>query len=422
LAVALASLLLAAIALGVWRIVHELRTTGHFRAAKAALDAGDFAAARQHLDHCLKAWPDSAETYFLAARAARRNGDLAEALRLLDGAEKRNWVPEAIELERTLLRVPLGEFPEVEKYLTGWVADDHPESDLILEVLAPAYLRNYQLGPARHFAELWTQRRPQNPRAWACLGAAAERQHDTRGAIDAYRHAVEAAPESRTDRLELVRLLLDAAQSTEALEHLEHLRQHHPDDLAVRLALARCRSLRGQGEEARQLLDEVLTEQPNNAQALAARGRLELNAGRPAQAERWLRRAAQRAPHDRAVIDAFARCLRRTGKGEEAKRWNERLKKVDADLGRLEKVARAAAAAPRDPQPRCEAGVILLRNGMEEEGLRWLTSALRQDPNHPATHRALAEHFERKGQLQQAALHRARSAAGQAKGGGAGPR
>jgi predicted Zn-dependent protease len=402
-------LLLAAIGVAGWRIVRELGTTGHFRAAQAALDAGDFPAARRHLDHCLKAWPHSAETHFLAARAARRNGDLPDALRLLAAAEKLGWVPEAIELERTLLRVPLGEFPEVEKILSGWVADGHPDSDLILEVLAPAYLGNYQLGTAQHYAKLWTESRPGSARAWACLSAVARANGDKEGAIDASRRAVSLAPESRKDRLEFVRLLLETSHSTEALEHLEYLRQRAPDDPRVRLGLARCHSMRGEPEEARRLLDEVLAELPNDPDALAARGRLEFSAGGYAQAERWLRRAAERTPLDRHILASLIPCLVRNGKTDEVRRWTERLKKCDADLARLEKLTRAATAAPRDPAPRCEAGRVFLRNGLEKEGLRWLTCALHQDPNHPGTHRALAEHFERKGQRELAAAHRARA-------------
>jgi predicted Zn-dependent protease len=393
-----------------WSILLELQATRHFRAAQAALNAGDFAKAREHLAYCLKAWPDSAQTHFLAARAARRNGDLADAYRFLDAAEKRHWVAEALELERALIRVPLGELPEVERYLTSCVAQDHPDSDLILEVLAPAYLRNYQLGAARQCAEQWTQRQPESTAAWLCLGTVAERLRNNSEAADAYRHAVECAPEAREPRLRLVGVLLDAYESTEALEHLEHLRQRFPDDPVVRRELARCWSLRGEFDAARKLLIEVLAEQPDDVKALTARGQLEVRAGRAGQAERWLRQAAERVPYEREVVYPFIQCLRKVGKSAEAARWDKRLQEHELDRARLEKAAQAAAAAPRDPEPRCQAGRIMLRNGLEDEGMRWLVSALRQDPDHAPTHQALADYFEKKGQPQQAAAHRAHAA------------
>ena len=406
LAAGLVSAILIGGCFGVFQLVGELRAMSHFRAGQAALESGDFAAARRELDHCLKAWPDSAETRFLAARAARRNGDLADALRLLDAAQKRDWVPEAIELERALIYVQLGDLVGVEKFLSACIAEGHPDSALILEVIAPAYLRNFQLGEARHYATSWTEARPDSGPAWSCLAAASERQRDRKGAIAAYRHAVEVAPNSFRDRLRLVRLLLEALESTEALEHLERLRTDHPDDLDVRRELACCLSLRGESAKARSLLDEVLAVRPGDAEALGARGQIDLREGRPVEAERWLRRAAEKAPFERTIVYPFIQCLRRNGKVDEAQRWDEQMAKSKAALGRLEKVAKAAAAAPRDPEPRREAGVIFLQNGQDEEGLRWLTSALRQDPRHPATHRALAEYYERKGQSQQAAIHR----------------
>jgi Tfp pilus assembly protein PilF len=67
---------------------------------------------------------------------------------------------------------------------------------------------------------------------------------------------------------------------------------------------------------------------------------------------------------------------------------------------------RAIHAAPSDPAPRHEAGVILFRNGQEQEGLRWLASALQQDPNHRPTHELLVEYFEKHGQPEKAAQHR----------------
>ena len=47
--------------------------------------------------------------------------------------------------------------------------------------------------------------------------------------------------------------------------------------------------------------------------------------------------------------------------------------------------------------PTPGAGEVLLRNGQEEEGLRWLRSALAVQPDHAATHRTLAGYYQTKG-------------------------
>src|SRR5262245_26068720 len=109
--------LLAMVLAGGWRVARELRASWHWRAAQTALERDDFEAARGHLAACLKAWPGSAETHFLAARTARREGNLKEARRELGEAAGRGWAPEALDLERALLRVQSGELAPVEKYL-----------------------------------------------------------------------------------------------------------------------------------------------------------------------------------------------------------------------------------------------------------------------------------------------------------------
>jgi thioredoxin-like negative regulator of GroEL len=61
------------------------------------------------------------------------------------------------------------------------------------------------------------------------------------------------------------------------------------------------------------------------------------------------------------------------------------------------------ASRPHDPEARYRAAVIYLRNGKNDEGLRWLTSALHEDPRHQRTRQALAEYHERLGDPRRAA-------------------
>jgi Tfp pilus assembly protein PilF len=60
---------------------------------------------------------------------------------------------------------------------------------------------------------------------------------------------------------------------------------------------------------------------------------------------------------------------------------------------------------------RCEAGTILLRNGLKEDGRRWLLSALREDPYHAPTHAALGDYYQKEGNDSLAAFHRRIAAA-----------
>jgi Flp pilus assembly protein TadD len=79
------------------------------------------------------------------------------------------------------------------------------------------------------------------------------------------------------------------------------------------------------------------------------------------------------------------------GKQAEADAINERIAKIDADLRRLEEISQAVLKRPQDAALRCEGGLIFLRNGEKEEGIRWLRQALRLDPNHQEARNALAD-------------------------------
>jgi predicted Zn-dependent protease len=406
---ALLIVLLATLLAGGWRIARELRAGWHWRAAQTALEQEDFAAARGHLDECLRAWPGSAETHFLAARAARRAGAPGEARRLLREAARRGWVPEALDLERALLEVQSGELTSVEKYLAVCLENDHPDAALIVEVLAPAYLAQYRLGPAQSCAARWAELQPDSARAWWYLGTIRERRRRKNEAADAYRAAVAADPNHVAARLALCRLLLEINRTAELGEHVEELLRQRGDDPEVSVLAARYHDRMGRREAARRLLAGVLAAHPGHAPALVHLGRLELEAGQPKKAEPFLRQARSLTPFDPELLILLVRCLKQVGTPEEVRQVEERRQGVERDLAELKGLVREISRHPGDPDRRRRAGEIYLRNGQPEEGLRWLGSALRLQPDHRATHLALAKHFEQAGQQDRAEAHRALS-------------
>jgi uncharacterized protein HemY len=104
-------------------------------------------------------------------------------------------------------------------------------------------------------------------------------------------------------------------------------------------------------------------------------------------------------------------CLQQVGSPAEAKSAEERWRQCEADLKTVAELATAISRMPRDPDLRCKMGELFLRNGRVADGLNWLNSALREQPDHGPTHMALASHFEKTGQPDRAATHRALAAA-----------
>ena len=403
----LALLVLAVVGTAAWRLVVHAAAWSHYNRAREALDRDDPRTARRHLARCVATWPDSAETHFLAGRAARLDGDHAEATRHLDAAARLNWVPEAIGLERALVRAATGQFVHVEGLLVKCVKGDHPDSALILPVLAAEYMRQARWEEAHFAAKMWTDRKPESAKGWAVRGETLEMLRRKQDSVEALRTAVKLNPADRATRLRLARMILEAREpAAEAAGHLEALDEPGRGDPEVRIQLALCREAQGKLDEAAGILDRVIADHPPDARALHYRGRLEMNQGRPAAALPMLRRAVEA---DRSMVDALYslfQCLQQTGPPEAAREAEARWKEATEDLKRVPELSKRLTASPRDPDLRRELGELLLRNGRDADGLQWLESALREDPKHAPTHAVLAAYYTRIGRPDLAARHR----------------
>jgi tetratricopeptide (TPR) repeat protein len=402
--------LVALVGLVVYEVYWYLWAGYHYQAAEQAVQRRDFEQAQSHLALCLQVWPRSAETHFLAGRTARRAGAYDEARRHLARCKELGWVPEAISLEGALLTAQQGDTAPVEVYLLSCVHKDHPDAGLILEALARGYLQTFQLTRALECLELWLQRQPDEVQALAWRGEVLERLERSQAALEDYRRVVDLDAGRDDTRLRLANLLLRKREPREALTQYEEVYGRQPGNGEALLGLALCRRELGQPEAARQLLDQLLEVEPRNPRALTARGQVASERGQLAEAEEWLRRAVTVAPFERDVVYAFEQCLHRRGKKDEAKEWHARLERIDADLKRMQELMAQVHRTPHDPALRCEAGMLLMRNGQEQEGLRWLASALQQNPAHAQTHQVLADYFERHGDPELAAQHRQQAA------------
>jgi tetratricopeptide (TPR) repeat protein len=195
-------------------------------------------------------------------------------------------------------------------------------------------------------------------------------------------------------------------RGAEAAEEFGHLRRKRPEDPAVLLGLARSLFKQARHEEAEQLLDDLLSRHPDLGPALGERGRSALASGELDRAEAWLRRAADAAPNDGEILYSLVQCLERQGNRGEAEEYSARLRRIDDDLRRMRGLVDQILKAPGSAALRHEIGVIFLRNGFVEDGVRWQQTALDQDPGYRPAHLALAEHYQRTGQLDLAARHR----------------
>jgi tetratricopeptide (TPR) repeat protein len=379
----------------------------HYRAARSAAEKYHHAEAREHLEPCLRVWPRDGAVLLLAARVARRLQEFDQAEQFLDRYRAACGDDDDLRLERVLLRAHGGEVDPVKAFCRTLVDQGHPAAPLILEALTAGFLRNYRLAEASFCVDLWLERQPDDCQALAARGFLYELDMRPQEAVATYRRVIELDPYLDQVRGRLAGNLVDLNQAAEALPHLEYLCRHHPDDPALHVDLARCQTLMGRQEDATATLDGLLARQPRFAPALRDRGVLALQGGQMPQAEAWLRQACELAPGDYPAHYQLEVCLRNGGKGEEAQKVQGRLKQIEEDNKRLRVIIRGdMQRTPHSAALQYELGMILFRTGSVQEGLRWLQSALQDDPQHAPTHRVLATYYQRLGQMGLAEEHR----------------
>jgi tetratricopeptide (TPR) repeat protein len=397
--------LLVLFGFGAWLGGLQLWAWYHYRAGRAELERYHSPAAIEHLVKCLEIWPHDPDALVLAARAARRLEDFDLAETFLDKARgmRRNYDP---VVETLLLRAARGELAEVEKICQQRVEQDDPDSGLILEALVSGALRSFRIKYAQNCLQRWQEREPNNPQVLFMRGFLYEYMGVRQEAAASFRAALEIDAEHDAARLHLTLHLLDLLRGAEAIPHLEYLQSRQPDNLRIPVILAQCKDQMGEPTEAEAILDGVLARDPTFVLALAERGKIALRNGQLRDAEKWLEQASRGDPGNYSVHHMLYQCLVQNGKPKEAAEVQQHLKQIEEDVAALRDIIGTKMQKnPYDVALHYEAGMIALRSGSPKDALRWFESALKIEPQHAPTHRALAEHYHRLGQIGEAQRH-----------------
>jgi tetratricopeptide (TPR) repeat protein len=404
---ALAGALCVVIGYSAWRVGRHWQASSAEAGLQPALDRGDYPEARRLGRLLVERRPDYPEGFLLLARVERLAGDLETAAEHLRTSAQLGGLREAVELEYTLLATQRGDLSR-ERVLQAYVDHHHPQSAWILYALGVGYLQNYHLPQAEQAFEGVLQHKPEHVPALLALARARNHMLAQPEAAAAYRQALEIDPVHQEARLGLAEALLALGRAEEAAPHYEWLRERGQAHAPALTGLAKTYLQLERVEEARACADQALGHAAKGDQAAEAhlvRGKIEWQLDRPDEAEPWLRGAVAHKPEDRHAVNLLAQCLRRLDKNDEAERWQKHFERLNAWHERLSKACAQVRVTPRDPEPRLQAGRVFFEMGNEREGLRWLDSALREDPRHVASHRLLAEHYRNKGDQSKAAEH-----------------
>lgn len=382
-----------------------------WQAAQKAVKEGRPEEAKRRLDICLLLWPRSVPVNLLAARAARIHGDFPQAEALLNRCLKLNHgASEAIQLEFLLLRVQGGEVDRVVNELSVYVDSNSPESPLILQTLAWAYMQQLRYRPAFACFNRWQEVEPDSPEPFRWRGWVLELMSNRNGAISAYKQALERDPDSVPVRLRLAELYLERFDPLAALPHLELLSKRFPDRPDVRARLGQCRYLQGETEEACRLLEAAAAQLSDDGLACIHLGKIYMQATppRPAEAEIWIRRTLDLNATDTEAQRLLALCLESQGRSQEAQAIRKQCDHDEAILKRVHEVLRQETDGPvSDPATLTEVGTVFLRVN-EDLALTWLNRALERASDYQPALQALADYYEKKGQHTKAEVYRKR--------------
>jgi tetratricopeptide (TPR) repeat protein len=376
--------------------------------ARRDVKAGHYEEALTHVNRCLRFWWRSGDVHLLAARIERLNGHYPAAEKHLQECQRRiKPATEPMQLEWLLLRAQQGDVDEVRPGLLKLVQQNHPESNMILETLARSYLRQQRYLWAFECLNQWLARDSDNVRALLWRAFAHQHMNGKAEAVEDFERVLELDPGQDDARLRLADMLLVSSSPTEALPHLEKLRQRQPDNPAVLIGLARCRQIEGKKKEVHQLLQRVLDKDPENVGALYYLGMQELSEpGRRKDAEATFRHILKIEPNNLNAIRQLYTCLaQQKDRVAEATNWQKKLGKLELYHKRINDLLahKLEQAGPQDAHVPAEIGELLLLVGKEKEALYWLEGiALKRDPDDRRTHEILAEYYASRKNLEHA--------------------
>jgi tetratricopeptide (TPR) repeat protein len=325
-------------------------------------------------------------------------------LLLLAGATfvvlREQWAQE--ERIGALAQAKAGKFAAAEVALRDAATRD-PHDVEVLQALARGYLAEKKWSEAEDYLTRWLAERPRDA---AALRLRLKLYRDQRRYELARADAQRLVALDSSDlalRKQLANCCFEACRFDEAEQACLFVLQQEPHDQARRSLLAEVYRARGQPQRAAEVLDALLREEPENTRALLGRGTLYCEMDEADKAIPLLQKVLALDAHRQGPARYYLSvALARAGRPEEAAR-NCALARQALDEELL--LDDRNAALP-NVELQVRAARALLGRGETRQAVEVLERVLEYDPHAAAVHQLLAEHYERLGQPQRAAVHR----------------
>ena len=206
----------------------------------------------------------------------------------------------------------------------------------------------------------------------------------------------------------LAQVLTEQNRMEEAAELLAEVARRNPSDNRLQLAWADCLIRTGRLAEAQTLLERLETVEPTSVDLLFGLGRIDLWEGDTERGLARLTQARELDPQRNDVRYAYAQALAQAGRLEESGKEREAVERSTRAQARIFELSEQLVKTPQDLETRLEIGRTLLSEG-DAEGVAWLETILRFEPEYQPAHKALADYFSAQGDSERAQRHRQQS-------------
>lgn len=360
-------------------------------------------------------FPEAPQAEFALARQQRRLGEFEEARRHLQRARIWGVSTAQVELEQWLTMAQSGAMSNAGPRLAALLGNDGFNQAEVVEAYVQGYVRMRDFQTATTLLQAWIQDFPDDPRPHAWMGLIFVEQRATEPAEKAFRRALEIDPQQPLAAVSLGQLLAEAKQPGEAIPYLQIGLSEDRYAAGAAASLAQALRDEGRGEEADEVLRQATERFPEDHRLLVEQADRLIEQGEYQTAVDTLRSTVEAGTRRREIRYAYATALRGLGRLEEATEHFEYASQAAAATAEANQKISRLNDESSNVELRYEIGAAHLNFGNTEDGLMWLMSVLELDPNHQATHRQLADYYQRKVVSQPefiAALQRHRALAG----------
>lgn len=343
-------------------------------------------------------WMDgpSAEIEFYQARAFRNLGQFNQCHDHLQNALDRGLDPEMVRREQWLAFAQSGQMHKAEPYLKQLLNDPRGDEREICEAYVVGYVRVHDLTSASLILESWKKDFPEDYRPWLLLGKINLRETRWETAYEELLRAWELNPGLSEVAFFLAESMLGEKRYEEARTWFSKVEADSPYYLPAQARLARSYRMAGELEAAQQSILSALKLHPDDEELLIELGNIQLDQGNYSAAVKSFRKSDALESRDLEIRYAVATALQGAQEIEEAELQFEWLKQAQAATTKIAALKLEVFSDSSNIEARSEIGRLLLSYGNSDEGIIWLNSVFNHDPNHAASHRALAEYYERK--------------------------